>query len=337
MVSTLLEQKIQDSYEVLRLSAEISKEYYQKPLIITYSGGKDSDVILQLAIECLTAEDFEVVNSHTTVDAPETVYHIRDKFKTLNQMGIKTTVQYPHDKDGNAISMWSLIPKKQIPPTRFSRYCCEALKETTSPDRFIAMGVRESESKGRANRDMFATQNEKRPDFKYFGTEHIREVFEDDKTRRLNGGGIEPNVEGAYDCVFISSAKKREKTISNPIYKWTDNDVWEFIHERKLKYNPLYDKGFRRVGCLGCPLASGKVMMRELDMYPKYKENYIKAFDRMLVQRRLAGKDDLTGKSGRQRWINGEAVYRWWVRDDATPGQMTFEDYENDKSDGRTI
>lgn len=120
--------------------------------------------------------------------------------------------------------------------------------------------------------------------------------------------------------------------ICNPIYKWTDSEIWEYIEDRKLKYNPLYDKGFKRVGCIGCPLA-GKTQIRELEMYPKYKENYIKAFDRMLERRRASGKDDITGKVGLHKWVNGEAVYRWWIMDDTIPGQMTIDDYLNEEGD----
>jgi putative phosphoadenosine phosphosulfate reductase len=49
------------------------------------------------------------------------------------------------------------------------------------------------------------------------------------------------------------------------------------------------------------------------------KENYIKAFDRMLKVRKAKGKDDSTGQ-----WKDSEAVYRWWVEDDTIPGQLKF-------------
>lgn len=58
----------------LRDGAEISKRYYDKPLMLCYSGGKDSDIILDLALK--SGIDFEVQHSHTTADAPETVKHI---------------------------------------------------------------------------------------------------------------------------------------------------------------------------------------------------------------------------------------------------------------------
>lgn len=331
MRNKVLEEKIEKSKQVLVLAAEMSKEYYQKPLIITYSGGKDSDVLLQLAIECLEPEDFEVLNSHTTVDAPETVYYIRDKFKELEKMGIKATVNYPHYKDGRFMSMWTLIVDKQMPPTRFARYCCEKLKETSTPNRYVALGVRELESTKRRGRDFFASKNDKASERYWYTYEHIREVFDDDKARREADGIENPNELGVWECNFITKAKKQDELMVNPIYKWSDSEVWEFIHERKMKYNPLYDKGFTRVGCIGCPLATNQVT--ELEMYPKYKQNFIKAFDRMLQKRREQGKDDVTGRTGLHRWVDGAAVYKWWVNDTSLEGQMDIFDFIKGEED----
>lgn len=69
-----LEQK---SIERIQLAAMMSEQYYDASLTCTYSGGKDSDVMLELFRR--SEVNFEVVNSHTTVDAPQTVYHIRKK------------------------------------------------------------------------------------------------------------------------------------------------------------------------------------------------------------------------------------------------------------------
>ena len=118
-----LEQK---AFERLRLGAETSERLYNAPLIICYSGGKDSDVLLQLAIN--SGIDFEVLHNHTTIDAPETVYHIRNTFKKLELQGIKCTIEKPTYK-GERVTMWSLIPQVMLPPTRLMRYCCSVLKE----------------------------------------------------------------------------------------------------------------------------------------------------------------------------------------------------------------
>lgn len=137
-------------------------------------------------------------------------------------------------------------------------------------------------------------------------------------------GGVEPNTSGVWDCTFIANAKKNKDLICNPIYSWTDSDVWEFIHGRGMKYNPLYDKGFLRVGCIGCPMAGNQV--QELEMYPKYKQNYINAFGRMLKKRKTEGKDDSKG-----HWKDVESMYKWWIQDDSIEGQMDiFEFLEED-------
>ena len=127
-----LDEKICKAQKALRLAADMSKTYYGEPLIVTYSGGKDSDVMLDLAESCLKADEFEVLNSHTTVDAPETVRHIRETFKRLNDKGIKTSIDYHVQEDGTRLTMWNLIPKKLMPPTRIVRYCCQVLKESNS-------------------------------------------------------------------------------------------------------------------------------------------------------------------------------------------------------------
>lgn len=215
-----------------------------------------------------------------------------------------------------------------MPPTRFVRYCCAELKEASTPNRFVALGVREAESVGRRNRAEFATRGKTKKEANFYNYAHIEEVFNDDLQLRSKGG-VEANVVGVWDCNFITRAKKNEDLVCNPIYKWLDFEVWEFIHDRGLKYNPLYDKGFTRVGCIGCPLASNQV--KELEMYPKYKQNFINAFQRMLDRRRERGKDDITGKQGLHKWTDGEAVYKWWIGDDSIEGQTTIYDFLEEK------
>lgn len=153
-----LKDKITRSIEIIRLASKMSWEFYKKPMIICYSGGKDSDVLLHLAEQTLPLSEFEVLNSHTTVDAPETVYHIRNTVNRIKKRGGMAKINYPHDKQGNFISMWNLIPQKQIPPTRIQRYCCSVLKEASTPNRMAVVGVRAAESTGRKNRDVFSTR-----------------------------------------------------------------------------------------------------------------------------------------------------------------------------------
>ena len=68
----------------------------------------------------------------------------------------------------------------------------------------------------------------------------------------------------------------------NPIVDWDDSDVWEFLNSNNIPHCCLYDEGFKRLGCIGCPLSGSKNMERDFARWPKYKEMYIRAFQRMI-------------------------------------------------------
>ena len=46
-----------------------------------------------------------------------------------------------------------------------------------------------------------------------------------------------------------------ELTKINPLANWTEKDVWNYIHENDIPYHPLYDQGYRSLGCAPCTLA----------------------------------------------------------------------------------
>lgn len=277
--------------ERLKIGAEMSEQYYEKPLMITYSGGKDSDICVELAIR--SGINFEVHNSHTTADAPETVRYIRQRFKEWESEGIKCEISKPMYK-GKRTSMWDLIVKKGMPPARLMRYCCAVLKETAGKKRAISTGVRRAESAKRSNRGIYETITPKISD---------RIILNNDNDDRRQ---------------VIERCEMKGEIVINPIIDWKDSDVWEYIRSEKLTVNPLYQCGFNRVGCIGCPMA-GKKRYTEFRIYPKYKQMYIHAFDRMLEARKAKGKYD-------PDWNSGYDVFQWWMEEN--PNQITFYDKE---------
>ena len=100
---------------IMRLqdAANRSERFYKAPLIVTTSGGKDSSVCVALAERA--GIEFEVMHNHTTVDAPETVYFIRNELKRLEQKGVRCSINYPYYK-GERVTMWSLIPQNLCRP-----------------------------------------------------------------------------------------------------------------------------------------------------------------------------------------------------------------------------
>ena len=98
--------------------------------------------------------------------------------------------------------------------------------------------------------------------------------------------------------------KDMSRTI-NPIYHWTDNDVWRYINEQKLPYCKLYNQGYDRVGCMFCPMKPNRLRKQEATDYPGRKANIVKTFNLML-ERRKEKELDTT-------WKTGEEVFKWWL------------------------
>lgn len=292
-----MNEKEEKAIKRLQVASEMSLMHYKKPLVIAYSSGKDSAVLLDLTERAEIP--FEVVHSHTTADAPETVYHVRNEFRRLENKGVICKIDYPTYK-GKRTSMWSLIPLKGVPPTRIMRYCCTVLKEHSGTGRFIATGVRWAESTKRKGRG-------------------IMEVSHSDKRKRIQLNSDNDDVRRLFEICTLKA-----KRICNPIIDWSDEDIWNYMSDQKIKQNPLYDMGFDRVGCIGCPMAATRIKLREFYYWPEYKDHYLKAFDRMIKENER--------KKIKTSWRDAEEVYHWWIEDGVLPGQieMTLESEEKE-------
>lgn len=269
-----------------RDASELALRVTGLPLVVCYSGGKDSEVLLHLAQRA--GIPFEVLHNHTTVDAPPTVYHIRKVFHRLECEGVKCTVEMPMYK-GKPTTMWELIPQKLMPPTRLARYCCEVLKEQGGAGRMVATGVRWAESAARKKRGALEVTHRDRK-------KSLVLMNDNDEARR----------------VFETCTMKGERIV-NPIIEWSTQEVLDYCESYHLEMNPLYSQGFCRVGCVGCPMA-GKSRKEEFRLFPTYKRAYIRAFDQMLEARRARGLPT--------DWQTGQDVHHWWMEDGVMTGQL---------------
>lgn len=287
------------SIERIKIASEMSLHHYGQPLVCTYSGGKDSDVMLELFKR--SGVPFEVHHSHTTADAPYTVYHVRKVFRELEIQGIKCTIDYHKQPDGSRTTMWNLIPRKKTPPTRLTRYCCSVLKETGCANRMIATGVRWAESRKRKSRSEFEAIGKTQKEA--IGVTEKMLLSDCDESRKL-----------------FEKCELKAKTVVNPIIDWKNADVYEFYWNECRHHNPLYKMGYDRVGCIGCPMA-GKGRWKEFADFPTYQRAYINAFDKILEKMR----NDGTGRV--PKWKNGYEVFLWWIEDDNVAGQMSIFDF----------
>lgn len=286
-----LKEKERRAIEVLK-AFEPEDGYY-----LCYSGGKDSDCIRILAD--LAGVKHEIHHNLTTADAPETVYYV----KSIPGVII----------DKPEISMWRLIEKKMVPPTRLMRYCCTELKERGGKGKVKVTGVRKKESRNREENGGLVKILGKKATVR----KNVEEIgVNAEETKK---GGIVLNMDDDPSRRLVEQCYRTTTTMVNPIIDWSDTDVWDFLKAHGCKSNPLYECGLKRVGCIGCPMA-GKNRYAEFERWPKYRAMYVAAFDRMLEARRRAGKKERPNT----QWFDGESVMRWWLGEDAA--QILLED-----------
>ena len=95
-------------------------------------------------------------------------------------------------------------------------------------------------------------------------------------------GDVIMNDDNDENRRMVEQCYRTRKTMVNPIVDWTDEDVWWFLNRYNIPHCRLYDEGFERLGCIGCPLSGSRNMIRDFERWPKYKELYIRAFQRMI-------------------------------------------------------
>lgn len=102
--------------------------------------------------------------------------------------------------------------------------------------------------------------------------------------------------------------------------------MWEFIRANSLPHCKLYDEGWERLGCVGCPMGGTSCMEAELARWPSIRKVYVKAFDEMVAKRKKLGM--------RCIWNNGEEVMSWWLgkmKLSEIDGQVSMFDQQEEK------
>ena len=187
-------------------------------IIVSFSGGKDSQVVLDLATRALSPSYFSVVYSDTGYELPsslelysETQNHYHQRYPSL-----KFDLTKNHQ---DIMYYWEQMGA----PSRMHRWCCSVMK-TAPLYRYL---------KNRAGR-------EKQPKVLVF--EGVRAEESTRRSEYLRIG---------------SSVKHRGVINARPIFNWNNTEVYLYILRRKLPFNRAYREGLSRVGCVLCPYSTG--------------------------------------------------------------------------------
>jgi phosphoadenosine phosphosulfate reductase len=181
-------------------------EKFKEPVVVGFSGGKDS-LVTYLLVEKALESSPPIFFTNTGIELPETVEFIRD---FANQRGVKIIGFDAGEAFWDSVDVFG-------PPARDFRWCCKVLKlgpaaksiaEEIGGEILTFMGQRKLESFQRS---------------------------------------LEPRVSKNPWVPGQRSA--------NPIQRWNALEVWLYIFKEKVTFNPLYNKGYHRMGCYLCPAA----------------------------------------------------------------------------------
>jgi len=196
------------------------RENMAEKTVVSFSGGKDSLVALDLAVR---AGVDKAVFADTTIEFKETVEYI--KF-VRDFLGIEIDIV-------KAPKSFFEVAKYIGFPSRRRRWCCDVFK-------FGPL------AKYAAENDVHAFVTGLR---KY-------ESYQRSRYNKIDKNPLVPAIQ------------------LNPILRWSENDVWEYIKKYELPINPLY-KYLNRIGCWCCPFKTKEEFQKIKRYFPQLYKNLI--------------------------------------------------------------
>lgn len=257
-----LRTKMLHSVELLQKAEKIALNYdAENGYYLAFSGGKDSQALFHMAQ--LAGVKFRGHMNLTSVDPPEVIRFVKKNYPEVELI-----------KPGKSIFQCAV--EKQILPTMRVRWCCAEYKETAGAGKVTLIGIRKAESSRRAKRNEVEINNRK-----FSGNlDGLDEYRQEQKAKRARRKSKEQgvNITNADEEQTLGCIQGKESLLISPIIYWTEKDVWEFLNNVvKIPHCSLYDEGWHRIGCIGCPMSSHKQKMLENARYPHVKRGWIKA------------------------------------------------------------
>lgn len=256
-----MKQKILHSIQLLQKAEKIALSYDpDHGYYLAFSGGKDSQCLYHIAQ--LAGVRFQAHMNLTSVDPPEVIRFVKKNYPEVELI-----------KPGKSIFQHAI--EKQILPTMRVRWCCAEYKETAGAGKVTLIGIRKAESSRRAKRNEVEINNRKSSGDLDGLDEYRQEQRAKRARRKSKDQGV--NITNADEEQTLGCIHGKESLLISPIIHWTERDVWDFINALHIPHCSLYDEGWHRIGCIGCPMSSYRQKMTENKRYPHVKRGWIKA------------------------------------------------------------
>ena len=275
-------QPDEEAIRLLRGYEDFALKIDPRGYCVCTSEGKDSRVLGHLMRRAGVKHFY--IHNITGIDPPELVYFQRRNFREYQDMGYEV-----HDCMYD-MSIWQLMKKKRVPPMRHMRYCCEHLKEKKTLEQGNAMictGVRRAESTRRAKQ-----RAELEHDHEHLNP-YDQEYGVEVETWRVCFDNPKWGIEGLWTL--------------NPIAEWPDHWIWDYSKEAHLEQCSLYNEGFDRLGCIGCPMGGECQRRRQFERWPGFRNAWLRAFRACIDGRKESGLP--TPFTDPEEWME------WWLSD----------------------
>lgn len=222
-------------------------------VVVSYSGGKDSQATLLWAVEKYGVKNVVAVFCDTGWEHSATYEHIASTTKKLN-------VELVAVKSKKYDGMIDLALKKKRFPSTQARFCTSELKSIPMIDwvleqkqhLLIIQGIRKAESRKRSK------MNESCRFFKFY-----YEPYGYDKKGK-------PKYHTYRKKDVMDWCEKYDDSISRPVFNWSGQQVIDFIIAKGQLPNELYYQGSNRVGCFPCIMTSKPELKAMIELNPQW-------------------------------------------------------------------
>lgn len=221
----------------------------------------------------------------TSVDPPEVIRFVKQHYPEVELIKPK-------------MSIYDMAKKKGCLPTRHVRWCCEEFKEKFGADKVTLIGIRREESSRRAKRSEVEMRSRKfSGSFDQWSEHHEK---------------------------MVTCVGGKDKILVSPILHWTSRDVWEFLNSNGIPHCSLYDKGYKRIGCILCPMSGHKQKVREIRDFPHVKTNWIKAIEWLRENKWTDTSLSEDSEMAFNWWISGKSFKQFYA-DEYLQQKIDFE------------
>lgn len=258
-----LRDKLERSVSLLRKAESIAKMYdSEEGFFLAFSGGKDSQALYH--VTKMAGVLFKGHFSPTSVDPGELIRFIKTEYPSVVRHRLETNI-------------YRRAVERKILPTMRVRWCCADFKETAGAGKVTLIGIRAQESTRRAKRHEVEVSNKRfsgsLDEFEEWSRSEIERKQKKKAKRKINEDEFSIKTDSEIHCI-----NGKDSILISPIFDWTEKDIWYFLDKIiGAPHCKLYDEGYKRIGCILCPMSSQKSKQRDIERFPHVKRNWIKA------------------------------------------------------------